>query len=418
MMTKSDASTPVQANLFKVLLRDIVYPQHELILLRDAIDWERFEKVLEPVYCQNNGRPSIPVRTMVGLMMLRTMYGLSDQEVLDGWVENPYWQSFCGGTFFEHEPPTDQSIMSRWRSRVGETGVTEMLKESVAAAVRSKVAKRRDFEKVNVDTTVQEKNVRFPTDARTLDRARERVVAVGEKLGIRFKRTYVRKGKTMLRKLLAQDRDTPGKDKIYSFHDPQVECIAKGKVHTRYEFGVKASFVTASRTNWVLGAMAIPGNPYDGNTLAEVLKQAESICGTKPGHAYCDLGYRGHNYTGDIDIQVVNRFRRKRPRALLRWWKRRSAIEPVIGHIKSDHGMDRNMLAGSTGDKLNAMLAGVGFNLLKLMKGLGRFFLYLHAEAAGFAEFLLAFVRFWLCDAPQLRHPLSSCCGLLKLGFA
>ena len=477
MMTKSNASTPVQANLFKVLLRDIVYPQHELILLRDAIDWERFEKVLEPVYCQNNGRPSIPVRTMVGLMMLRTMYGLSDQEVLDGWVENPYWQSFCGGTFFEHEPPTDQSIMSRWRSRVGETGVTEMLKESVAAAVRSKVAKRRDFEKVNIDTTVQEKNVRFPTDARTLDRARERVVAVGEKLGIRFKRTYVRKGKTMLRKhsgyvkakqfnraenavrtlkqylrnvidfaesqpvvprntrelglivtlqeyvarsrrLLAQDRDTPGKDKIYSFHEPQVECIAKGKVHTRYEFGVKASFVTASRTNWVLGAMAIPGNPYDGNTLAEVLKQAESICGTKPGHAYCDLGYRGHNYTGDIDIQVVSRFRKKRPRALLRWWKRRSAIEPVIGHIKSDHGMDRNMLAGSTGDRLNAMLAGVGFNLLKLMKGLGRLFLYLHAEAAGFAEFLSAFVRFWLCDAPQLRHPLSSRCGLLKLGFA
>lgn len=195
MMTKNDASAPVQANLFKVLLRDIVYPQHELILLRDAIDWGRFEKVLEPVYCQNNGRPSIPVRTMVGLMMLRTMYGLSDQEVLDGWVENPYWQSFCGGTFFEHEPPTDQSIMSRWRSRVGETGVTEMLKESVAAAVRSKVAKRRDFEKVNVDTTVQEKNVRFPTDARTLDRARERVVAVGEKPGIRFRRTYVRRGR-------------------------------------------------------------------------------------------------------------------------------------------------------------------------------------------------------------------------------
>ena len=230
MMTKSDASIPVQANLFKVLLRDIVYPQHELILLRDAIDWGRFEKVLEPVYCQNNGRPSIPVRTMVGLMMLRTMYGLSDQEVLDGWVENPYWQSFCGGAVFEHEPPTDQSIMSRWRSQVGETGVAEMLKESVARS----------------------------------------------------------------RRLLAQDRDTPGKDKINSFHEPQVECIAKGKVHTRHEFGVKAGFVTASRTNWVLGAMAIPGNPYDGNTLAEVLKQAESICGTKPEHAYCDLGQRAH----------------------------------------------------------------------------------------------------------------------------
>ena len=109
MMTKSNASTPVQANLFKVLLRDIVYPQHELILLRDAIDWERFEKVLEPVYCQNNGRPSIPVRMMVGLMMLRTMYGLSDQEVLDGWVENPYWQSFCGArSLSTSRPPTSR----------------------------------------------------------------------------------------------------------------------------------------------------------------------------------------------------------------------------------------------------------------------------------------------------------------------
>ena len=477
MMTKSDASRPVQANLFKVMLRDIVNPRHELILLRDAIDWERFEKALEPVYCPNNGRPSIPVRMMVGLMMLRTMYGLSDQEVLDGWVENPYWQSFCGGVFFEHEPPTDQSIMSRWRSRVGETGVTEMLKESIASAVRSKVAKRRDFERVNVDTTVQEKNVRFPTDARTLDRARERVVAIGEKLGIRFRRTYVRKGKTMLRKhsgyvkakrfnraenavrtlkqylmnvvdfaesqpvvprstrelgllatlqeyvarsrrLLAQDRDTPGRDRIYSFHEPQVECIAKGKVHRRYEFGVKAGFVTASRTNWVLGALALPGNPYDGNTLAEVLAQAEAVCGTKPKQACCDLGYRGHNYTGDIDVQVVNRFRKKKPRALLRWWKRRSAIEPVIGHVKSDHGMGRNMLAGSTGDKLNAMLAGVGFNLVKLMKGLGRLFLRLRTESVGFVEFLSAFVWFCLRGAPRIRQPPWTHCALRGVGFA
>ena len=146
MMTKSDASTPVQANLFKVLLRDIVYPQHELILLRDAIDWGRFEKALEP--------------------------------------------------------PTGQSIMSRWRSRVGGTGVTEMLKEYVARS----------------------------------------------------------------RRLLAQDRDTPGKDKIYSFHEPQVECIAKGKVHTRHEFGVKASFVTASRDKFTeprrVGAFVIHPEGY------------------------------------------------------------------------------------------------------------------------------------------------------------
>ena len=189
MMTKVDAAKPVQANLFKVMLRDIVFDRHELVLLKKAINWERFEKALEPAYCEDNGRPSIPVRTMAGLTFLKYMFGLSDQEVLDNWVENPYWQYFCGGEFFEHEPPTDQTVMSRWRKRAGEAGVTDMIAETLASAVRNRVAKAKDFERVNVDTTVQEKNIRFPTDARTLDRARERIVAVGEKLGIGFRET-------------------------------------------------------------------------------------------------------------------------------------------------------------------------------------------------------------------------------------
>ena len=477
MMTKVDASKPVQANLFKVMLRDIVFEGHELVLLKKAIDWKRFEEVLEPAYCEDNGRPSIPVRMMAGLTFLKYMFGLSDQEVLDNWCENPYWQDFCGGEFFEHEPPTDQTVMSRWRKRAGEAGVTAMIMETLASAVRNKVAKAKDFERVNVDTTVQEKNVRFPTDARTLDRARERIVAVGKKLGIGFRRNYVRKGKTMLRKhsgyvkakqfnraenavramkrylqnvvddaercqivprnarqmallaqlanyvalskkLIAQNKNTPGKEKIYSVHEPQVECIAKGKVHKRYEFGVKAGFVTASRTNWVLGAMALPGNPYDGNTLTRMLEQAERLSGVKPQHAYCDLGYRGHDYEGECDVQVVNRFRKRKPRAILRWWKRRSAIEPVIGHVKSDHYMERNMLAGAEGDKLNAMLAAVGFNLVKLMRGLKRLFLCLRMEGVGFAAFLVGILRMVACGGlPEpvvLRYPRK----IANRGFA
>jgi len=156
MMTKVDASKPVQDNLFKVMLRDIVSMQHELVLLRNAIDWDRFEKALAPAYCADNGRPSIQVRTMVGLTFLKYMFGLSDREVLDEWCQNPYWQYFCGGEFFEHEPPTDQTV-SRWRRRAGERGVTDMIAETLASAVRSKVAKAKDFERVNVDTTVQEK---------------------------------------------------------------------------------------------------------------------------------------------------------------------------------------------------------------------------------------------------------------------
>ena len=431
MMTKTNCNRPVQSELFKVLLRDLVAPGHELVLLRDAINWKRFEETMRSAYCENNGRPSIPVRMMAGLTFLKYMYAMSDQDVLDNWCENPYWQYFCGGEFFEHEPPTDQSTMSRWRSRLGEKNVQEMISEALDSALRNKVAKAKDFERVNVDTTVEEKNIRFPTDARLLDRARERVVATGEKLGIKFSRNYVRKGKKMLHKhsgyvkakqfnraanviramkqyltnvtedaeqalksivptnaremalieqlrgylelsgtLVEQDKNTPGKDRIYSIHEPQVECIAKGKVHKRYEFGVKAGYVTASKSNWILGAMALPGNPYDGNTLSQMLEQAQSISGVKPRYAYCDLGYRGHDYKGDCDIQIVNRFRKRKPRTLLRWWKRRSAIEPVIGHIKSDHYMERNRLGGVLGDKLNAMLSALGFNLVKLMKAL------------------------------------------------
>ena len=477
MMTKVNAEKPVQASLFKVMLRDIVSEKHELVLLRNAIDWKRFEKALEPAYCADNGRPAVPVRTMVALTFLKFMYGISDQDVLDNWCENPYWQYFCGGVFIEHEPPTDQTVMSRWRCRAGEAGVTDMISETIDSAVRNKVAKKSDFKRVNVDTTVQEKNIRFPTDARTLDRARERIVAVGTKLGVEFKRNYVRKGKTMLRKhsgyvkakqynraenvvramkqylrnvvndaencqivprsvgqmgklaklielvdlskkLIAQDKTTPGKEKIYSVHEPQVECIAKGKVHKRYEFGVKAGFVTASRTNWVLGAMALPGNPYDGNTLTKMLEQAEKLSGVRPEHAYCDLGYRGHDYKGECDVQVVNRFRKRKPRAILRWWKRRSAIEPVIGHVKSDHYMERNMLAGAKGDKLNAMLAGMGFNLRKLMRGLKRLFLCLRTEAYGFAEFLGDLLR--LAIDGGVREPAAIClpCKFENRGLA
>ena len=199
-MTKTDSSKPVQSELFKVLLRDLVAPGHELVLLRDAIDWKRFDETMKESYCENNGRPSVPVQMMAGLTFLKYMYDISDQDVLNNWCENSYWQYFCGGEFFEHEPPTNQSTMSRWRSRLGEKNVEEMIFETIASALRNKVVKAKDFERVTVDTTAQEKNIRFPTDARLLGRARERVIATGEMLGINFRRNYVRKGKTMLRR--------------------------------------------------------------------------------------------------------------------------------------------------------------------------------------------------------------------------
>lgn len=437
MMTKSDRRKPVQAQLWKTMLKDLVDPNHELVLLAQAIDWERFEKALEGAYSPDNGRPSCSIRMLAGLTMLRVRFGLGDQEVLDGWVENPYWQFFCGGTFFEHRPPTTQSTLSRWRDKLGERGAEEMLAETLRCALRTKLAKPSDFERVNVDTHVQEKYVRHPTDAGLLDRARERLVKAADRLRIPLKRNWRRKGKKTLRKcsghakarqfkrlkqgvsvlkgylrrvvadleaavfvpaspweaavwegvkkdielskrLLAQDRDTPGRERVYSMHEPQTECIAKGKARKRYEFGVKTGLATSAKASWILGAKTFPGNPYDGHTLQASLEQTARITGVEPKQAYADLGYRKSGYEGPCDIQIVNRFRKTPNRSLLRWWKRRSAIEPVIGHVREEHSREgRCRLAGASGDALHALLTAVGFNLRKLMKGLKRLFLCL-----------------------------------------
>jgi IS5 family transposase len=293
-----------------------------------------------------------------------------------------------------------------------------------------------------VDTTVQEKNVRFPTDARLLDRSRERLVKRARAEGIVLRQTFSRMGKRALRqqsgyahakqfkrarreekklrtflgrvvrdverkckgvlgkleeevekarRLLAQKRTDS--NKLYSLHEPHVECIAKGKAHKRYEFGCKASFVSAARSNWILGAKAFHGNPYDGHTLAAALAQSARLTGVAARQAVCDLGYRGHDYTGACDVQIVKRHRKGLPKAMRRWWKRRSAIEPVIGHLKAESRMDRNRLAGKAGDRLNAILSACGFNLRKLLRGFASFLRFLHCAWLRLGPVLAATIR-------------------------
>ena len=450
MMTRDTRGQTTQANLFKPLLRDIVAPRHPLVLLADSIDWKSFEDALESRFCADNGRPSCPVRLMVGLQYLKYTAGLSDAAVLAEWRENPYWQYFTGGTFFEHDSPTDQASMSRWRGRLSEDGAEKLLEESLKTGLREGFIKKSELKRVNVDTTVEEKNIRFPTDARLYDRMRERLVAEATGCGIALRQTYVRVGRQLLRRqsgyakarqfkrarkqtrklhtilgrtirnieshgagISAQMRgllDTAhrifeqartGKGKVYSVHEPQVECIAKGKVHKHYEFGTKVGLVTASKTSWILGAKSFKGNPYDGHTLGEALGQSTRLSGVEPEMAMCDLGYRGSGYEGACDIQVVNRFRKQRSRSLCHWWKRRSAIEPVIGHVKSEHRMDRNYLGGEIGDKLNCIFAAAGFNIRKLLRA---FALLLRL----FAGMLALELRAWMrsCIA-RLTHPIA-----------
>lgn len=167
-------------------------------------------------------------------------------------------------------------------------------------------------------------------------------------------------------RLMSQTKTS--KNKVYSVHEPEVQCICKGKVHKRYEFGRKVSVVTANKSIWVLAIQAIDDNPFDGQTLAVSITQMERVTGSKPEEVVVDKGYQGHDYKGEAKVHVVKRISRSLAKPLRKLLKRRSAIEPVIGHLKSDHRMDRNYLRGIAGDKMNAILAGVGFNLRKLLR--------------------------------------------------
>jgi IS5 family transposase len=405
-----------QKDLFRVELCRIVDPSHGLIKLANVVDWDRLDELFGSTYCPDTGRPAVSTRLMVALHYLKYSFNLSDEDLVEGWVENPYWQSFSGMKFFEHEAPIDPSSMTRWRKRIGEAGAEELLKETIQTGLKTKAVKPHQLKRVNVDTTVQEKEVRFPTDARLYDRARQRLVNCAKERGINLRQNYNRKSRHLLcqqsryahakqmkraqrctRKLKTYlgriirdiERAWPHPDdelkslleigarifhqqrhdkkKIYSVHEPQVECISKGKAHKRYEFGCKVSVAATSRGGWFVGAMAVHGNPYDGRTLKDALEQVQRVAGS-PKHAFVDMGYRGHGYSGAVEVHVDKRHRGRIARSLWRWMKRRAAIEPGIGHLKREHRMDRNRLSGIEGDRFNAILSAVGMNFHKLLR--------------------------------------------------
>ena len=437
MNPKASAHTDAQRDLFRIELQHLVDRLHPLVQLADQIQWSEFDSAFAPLFCADNGRAACPVRLMVGLHYLKHTFDLSDEDAVAQWVENPYWQYFCGGKFFEHRLPINPSSMSRWRGRLKEAGVETMLAELIATGLRSGAIRPSMLERINVDTTVQEKFIRFPTAARLYDRMRERLVTAAQQRGIGLRQSYTRVGRHTLTRqqryasaqqfrrarrmtkrlhtllgrvvrdierkttqrdceltellqragrLLAQQR--ADREKLYSVHAPEVECLAKGKAQKRYEFGCKVSVASTSRGNWIVGARALHGNPYDGHTLAGALRQVERLSGQKPQTAFVDLGYRGHGVAGESAVQVVPRQRRHLAKSVRRWMNRRAAIEPVIGHLKSDHRMERNRLKGRVGDQLNAVLSACGFNLRKLLRAFSclewweglRRLLYLHGS--------------------------------------
>lgn len=414
MLPKKQLENP---DLFRSSLDQILNPKHPLYRLAHQIDWSYFEKKLGPTYVDGVGCPGKPIRLMVGLLYLKYTFSESDETLVTKFIENPYWQYFCGFEYFQHRFPIDPSSMTRFRQRLGAAGAEELFVEALNTARRTGHLRRIHLNKVNIDTTVQEKAIAFPTDARLYHKMRQTLVRAAQARGIELRQSYKRLSKKALVKqgrysharqqkraqkmtrklktylgcvyrdlkrkagepdeelarllalaerLLNQRRDD--KNKIYSIHAPEVECISKGKVHKRYEFGCKLGLVTSSVDNWILGITTFHGNPYDGHTLAESLSQMERVTGWGAGEAYVDLGYRGHNYQGETEIHIVNYRRMKQlTRAVKKWFKRRSAIEPIIGHVKSDNRMDKNYLKGEVGDEINVLLSACGFTIGKLL---------------------------------------------------
>jgi len=414
MRPKKEKETP---DLFRSRLDQILDCKHPLFKLANQIDWSFFEKEFSGTYHETMGRPGKSIRLMVALHYLKYTFDLSDEALLDGFLENPYWQYFCGFEYFQHQFPTDPSNMTRFRDRVGDSGFEKMLHALLRTAQDMKALSTYDLDKVNVDTTVQEKAIAFPTDSRLYYKMREKLVNLSFERNIKLRQSYVRRGKEALMKqsryahakqyrraaretrqlktflgrvyrdisrkaeefdpelrhylylancLLKQEKQS--KNKLYSIHAPEVECISKGKAHKRYEFGVKVGMATTSKGNWVVGIQAFPGNPYDGHTLKMTLEQMERLTGKQAKEVYVDKGYRGHGYTGDTQVHIVGTRKVKNmTRTFRKWLKRRNAIEPIFGHLKSDNRMSRNYLKGQEGDQINAILSGCGFNMRKLL---------------------------------------------------
>jgi len=401
-----------QGRLFEPRLSDFLNPKHELFIFTRLVDWETLEKSFEDKFVAESGAPAKPVRLVTGIMILQHMYGLSDEGVVRGWVENPYWQYFCGYDFLQWKFPIHPTTLTKWRNRLGTEGFEKVLELLVNSARRSGVVSEKSMKNVIVDTTVMPKAISFPTDSKLYVRAIKELVDFAKEHNVELRQTYkklapaaarkasrlahARKYKKakkevkrlrkylgrvlrdLLRKIdedenlkkraapvistmgriLLQEQDD--KNKIYSVHEPDVECISKGKAHKKYEFGCKASIVLTHKEGLALSVQALHGNPYDGHTLKQALEHAEKISSRSIKKVFVDRGYKGHGVK-EKEV-IVSRSRKK-----MHWrkWKemsRRQSIEPHIGHMKKDGKFGINYLKGKFGDKINALLCGIGHN--------------------------------------------------------
>ncbi|WP_188717420.1 IS5 family transposase [Paracoccus acridae] len=416
---KPHSRAPEQDDLLRPRLVDMIDARHELVKLAALIDWEFFEREWATFFPSHQGRPATSPRLVAGLMYLQHAFKLSDEAVVARWVENPYYQHFTGETFFQHRSPIDPSSLVRWRKRIGEEGVEWLLTKTIEAGRASGAVTDKSLKRVAVDTTVMEKTIAHPTDARLYERARALLAGLAKEAGVDLRQSYARLAPRLarqvgryaharqfkrMRKALRQlkgyvgrvrrdlrrylqdipegalrgrvlealwlvgrllEQTPKSKNKIYALHEPEVDCISKGKARVRYEFGTKVSLATTLDGGFVVGARSFPGNPYDGHTLAPALEQVAILTDQVPALAVVDRGYRGHGV--EATKVLISGTRRGITPLLARLLKRRSAIEPEIGHMKSDGRLARCPLKGRIGDAVFAVLCACGHNIRKIL---------------------------------------------------
>ncbi len=403
-----------QKNMFRPVLLEIINPRHELAILAHQINWDTFEKSFAKLY-SHIGQPGVPIRTMVGLLLLKRIYNLGDETVMAQWLQNPYFQYFCGEAEFQWEYPCDPSDLVHFRKRIGEDGAEKIFQVSVET--RKDEIKTKD---ILVDTTAQEKNITYPTDAKLLLKVIQLCNKIAKQENITQRQTYKRTMKKLLlkqrfahhpkrkkearaalrklrtiagrlvrelertlddlalkqyaeqlincNKIIVQQKQD--KNKIYSLHEPSTACIAKGKAHKKFEFGSKVSFAVVPGVNIIVGVKNFNGNPNDTTTLEPALDNVEKISGIKFKNAIVDRGYRGKKDINGTTIVMPRPPNAKQPYSKATMRKKcrtRAAVEPVIGHVKHDCRMARNYLKGMIGNDINANLAAAGFNFRGLL---------------------------------------------------
>jgi len=415
-----------QTNLFSPLLKQFLNMDHELVLLADKIDWKYFENNFKQFY-SNTGQPGMPIRFMVGCLMLKRLFNLGDETLAEAWTMNPYMQYFCGEAHFQHEFPCDPSDFPHFRKRIGEKGVELIFKYSIELHGKSAKSKQ-----VLSDTTVQENNTTYPTDAKLAKRIIDKSAQIAKQEGVTQRQSYTRTSKQLVRdtynsghpkrrkkaikahkKLntlagrvvrelsnkLPEDRlpiyqdelslfsqvlnqKRSDKNKIYSLHKPFTACIAKGKAHKKYEYGNKIGIMMNPKSLVVLAIESYQGNPHDSNTIEPLLTQMETNLGYLPQEVVYDRGGRGKANILGVRVSTPkppkksdSRYQQRKARKKFR---RRAAIEPVIGHLKTDFRMGQNYLHGKSSPKINAMLAATGWNLKKMMEKLKQELLHLY----------------------------------------